>query len=703
MSYTNWYWVGSKVPYDAYLRRRDVSLQGAAPVVSALSDQTRKMVEAAAGVRAEIGEVNRTLDWGFSTMMLQLGAMNETLQKLLKAVKTPAQTAATEQFDIARDCVRRGLFPEALSAIDAALEGNTASPGYKMEWRFHFLKGTLHLGSFDNHDPAILDLAKAEACFLEAARYAMADYPADSARALTAASWAALVQSRGDNAIAERARTHVSRALVVFNNCADSYYQFAKVSAVLGHVDDLQPALFGAFTRCYELVARAFDDGDIVVYPHLNEAFREFIEQRRAWYQGEIARRISLADSVGVRDSNTDGAMLRFRTEAANADSDVIFRNVRQGSSLALSPSAEHAWDDAVRLAVPGFFAARAHSGDSLSRVKALGWSDVEGVVSGQHFRYQAPPFKGYVELHALPVVGSTIQATMWAALNTEGAEGASVPLTHSMQVGSRGVCFEIALSKFHANLGRGWVEYSLGRGVSELGAGVVIIGFRDEIQTVVVFPYGGGRPYLLAPLAACLSPHSIVYSPTGPVEIHHFRRGDLCLTPDGDVRRVLHVTWHRTPSRMTSLVFDDGTRLCVTGNHSVHSEGRWKRVDTLHVGSAVRVHPAGCATVTSICCAGSSDTYNLIVEGGVYVADGVVVHSFTTLRVLRTVLWDFLGARMVPIEAAVLSVVAHVERLRARGAWLLHAAPVNGDPKPRHPGEQRVTPPSLAASTRSR
>jgi hypothetical protein len=42
MNYTNWYWVGSKVPYGEYLRRRNVALQGAAPVVSVLYERSAR-------------------------------------------------------------------------------------------------------------------------------------------------------------------------------------------------------------------------------------------------------------------------------------------------------------------------------------------------------------------------------------------------------------------------------------------------------------------------------------------------------------------------------------------------------------------------------------------------------------------------------------------------------------------------------------
>jgi hypothetical protein len=126
-----------------------------------------------------ISELKATFHWGFGAVLASLGHMNDTLSELVKIAKTPVQTVAFNHFEIARDAFRQGLYRESLEELDKAILGDHTSAGYKLEWRFHQLKGTLQLG-FADCDMSLYDLAKAEESFLTAARYGKTDYPHDA-------------------------------------------------------------------------------------------------------------------------------------------------------------------------------------------------------------------------------------------------------------------------------------------------------------------------------------------------------------------------------------------------------------------------------------------------------------------------------------------------------------------------------------------
>lgn len=108
-------------------------------------------------------QIATIFEWGFSEMLVSLGRVNDSLDALIKIAKTPAQTWAYEQFEITRDEFRRGLYHESFESVLRAINGFGSNPGYKTEFRFHFLQGTIRLGSFKNSDPQLVDPLDAEA------------------------------------------------------------------------------------------------------------------------------------------------------------------------------------------------------------------------------------------------------------------------------------------------------------------------------------------------------------------------------------------------------------------------------------------------------------------------------------------------------------------------------------------------------------
>ena len=175
-------------------------------LASAVEQGTEEIVSA---VLCSGSKIVRALNWGFTEVLVSLGQMSINLAELIKLTRTPSQTWACEQFEIARDEFRRQLYSEALESVTRAIEGLGSNPGVKTEFRFHFLAGTIRLGSYKNSSPEVVNPKLAEQEFLAAARYATTDYPMDAAQAFICAARAALVQGRIGAAI-EHARKGLS-------------------------------------------------------------------------------------------------------------------------------------------------------------------------------------------------------------------------------------------------------------------------------------------------------------------------------------------------------------------------------------------------------------------------------------------------------------------------------------------------------------
>ena len=181
--------------------------------------------------------LDSTFRWGFGQVNATLGGMSTSLAALVRAATTPAQTAAYEQFEIARDAFRKCLYPECLEALGKAISGDHTSPGYKLEWRFHHLIGVVRLG-FPGCDVSLVDPAAAEQSFLLATRYARTDAPGDAARALFSADWAAFVQGKLPDAL-----QHTEGAIGIDAKFAEALFQAAKVRMAQDDPDAALPAL----------------------------------------------------------------------------------------------------------------------------------------------------------------------------------------------------------------------------------------------------------------------------------------------------------------------------------------------------------------------------------------------------------------------------------------------------------------------------
>jgi len=221
------------------------------------------------GISSGIKELNARFHWGFSQVIAGIGRMNDALAELIKIAKTPAQTAAYEQYEIARHAFRRRLYPESLEAVEKAIAT------YKLDWRFHQLKGTLHLGSV--RDQSLMDLAQAEESFLLAARYAKADYPQDAARAYLAAGWAAYCQGKMKEALA-----NTEQAVAIHpGKPAEAYFQLAKVQMALDLLDVALRNIREAIELDPVYALKAAADGDFQRYESKLTEYLEVLRQEK--------------------------------------------------------------------------------------------------------------------------------------------------------------------------------------------------------------------------------------------------------------------------------------------------------------------------------------------------------------------------------------------------------------------------------------
>lgn len=206
---------------------------GNAELMQQIASSTSDVTAELRNMDGTLREIGARLDWGFSDLLKANQQMNQTLEELLKTAKSPSQTWAFEQFDMAREAHSRGLDKEALEYINNAINGFQGQTGNKLDPRFHFLKGSILLGSVQHHDPEIVDVQAAKQCFEDAARYAAGSKDEETrlfaAEAYCHAAFAAYCLDdmvAGDNLC--------TQALTADPKLAEAYYLAAKISSRQG-------------------------------------------------------------------------------------------------------------------------------------------------------------------------------------------------------------------------------------------------------------------------------------------------------------------------------------------------------------------------------------------------------------------------------------------------------------------------------------
>ena len=255
---------------DAVGSIEEVYTKNTEALTSSIKDLKEGMNENFEVVNLNLGQIAGTLDvvnsnlvTGFQALFIKADDINSSLAhinsgigSLIEIAKTPVKTWATEQFEIARDRVRRALYPEALEALDLAINGHDRNPGDKSDYRFHLLRGIILLGTPGEPESAeIIDLHASEAAFLLAARYARHDYPKESARALIAAGKAAYAAGRLDDA--ER---HYTETLKLEERSGEARYQLARLALQKNKPSDFETHFCWALDMHWSYAIRAAAD-----------------------------------------------------------------------------------------------------------------------------------------------------------------------------------------------------------------------------------------------------------------------------------------------------------------------------------------------------------------------------------------------------------------------------------------------------------
>lgn len=265
--------------FEGISQHIDASSERLASVLEGGFEQLAYRLDA---VSDELQELDSTFHWGFGEVIAELGHMRDSLSDLVRIANTPVQTVAFNHFEIARDAFRRRLYRECFEELQKAIEGDHTSPGYKLEWRFHQMIGTLRLGFVDG-DLDLVDLEEARKSFLLAARYARSDYPREAAAALFSAGWAAYCEGQIEDAL-----THTRQALAIQPGLGEALFQLAKL---LMANREPEPAL-KALQRAIEIdpgyALKAAVDGDFQRFDDELRALLDWIraENCRLWMRG---------------------------------------------------------------------------------------------------------------------------------------------------------------------------------------------------------------------------------------------------------------------------------------------------------------------------------------------------------------------------------------------------------------------------------
>jgi tetratricopeptide (TPR) repeat protein len=272
------------------LGERQIQVLGAvASEVSELRGELRGGFETICYGLKEISQgidaLDATFHWGFTEVLTAFGQVNASLEELVHLVKNPAQTWAYEQFETARQALRQRLYPEAVEALDHAINGFGPHVGYKLEYRFHYYLGIIYLGDTENTDQAVICLPKAEAAFLTAARYAKADSPNEAPVAMMAAGWAAYCQGKMRQAL-----DHTQQAIVLDPKNSEAHFQLGKINMYLDNVDAGLACLWEAICIHRNYSVKAATDGDFQKH---GQRLAEYLEGLRlrmvTWGKEEVA------------------------------------------------------------------------------------------------------------------------------------------------------------------------------------------------------------------------------------------------------------------------------------------------------------------------------------------------------------------------------------------------------------------------------
>ncbi len=300
-------------------------------------------------IHNSIDDLNATFNWGFSEILISLNAINESLESLIEIAKTPIQTWAYENFEIARESYRKELYEEALEYLDRAINGYGSNIGYKTEYRFHFLKGIIFLGSFRNNSPEIINLKLAEESFLFSYRYSKVDDPDIASKSMMNAGWASYCQGE-----MIRALEYTKQSIQINPNNAEAFFQLAKIELHQNNIKSGIRNLKTAIDLDKLFAIKARNDQDINKYEKsVYNLFKELIKEKEQVYKAlyiqlkpRISQLISLYKDKPIQ--NNDNQVIKlFESGVRDADENNLLAYISAIQSLKI---ASNQIDNAIKL-----------------------------------------------------------------------------------------------------------------------------------------------------------------------------------------------------------------------------------------------------------------------------------------------------------------------------------------------------------------
>lgn len=269
--------------------QNDLSRRGIQVIETAAAQASAEM----AILHAETSQVQRRLEDlsgiiqnGFNAVSLELNGIGQSLSELVNLAKTPDQTWAFEQYSIASDAYQNGHIEEALDYVDRAISGHRERSGFRLEHRFHALRGLIHLGGPGVVDLNIVDLEESSSDFELALKYADQTDEALLARYRSLLGWTYYCLGQFD-----KAQHELETAIELDQDNARAYYDLAKVLVRSDQIEDGLRRLESSFRTDWLFGVRATGDADFS--SHLKEIsdridlFRTSLVSRLQYFIGQ--------------------------------------------------------------------------------------------------------------------------------------------------------------------------------------------------------------------------------------------------------------------------------------------------------------------------------------------------------------------------------------------------------------------------------
>ena len=566
----------------------------------------------AAQINSGLAGVEASLDHGFSQVLAAIGIMQESLEELVRLAANPAKTAAYEHFVEARDAFENGWYQDCQEQLNKAMEGvEGVSSGYKMEWRFHYLKGLLYMGSNDNPDhEAMADLPLAEEGFLLAAKYAVKDLPAET--------------NKNDLEITTEmvGTLHLVRNARVGNKIQIG--QRLGVVEAMGIMNDIHSDVSGIITKIEVEDRQQVSYGQVLFKIGQQDTFEPTNSSESKCFTaasrvaekmgGEENKRRALAHSKKAVEAAADygeGHFQKARVHAQlNEIDETLFHVAKAGE---ITPVYY-----AKAIIEPSFKEQKTSIDAALDSVRAEVVSQLTEKVKKITDNYNSeiakyslenhPTIQRWIQISEEPTSLGLIEACGYRDLGLHADKIAFMELIEQGKQKDREEQEKLkAQQELHLQQQQ----------------------WRDQQEATSCFPTT-----------------TRILTPTGHREIGDIEPGDTVLSTNASgqlVRATVTAKKSYGASPITRIILDGESRdLRTTAHHSFKTDSGWKRASQLQAGDTLlRVDDSGnsqLVRIKAITTEAPEPVFNLYTTGPHnFIAEGVLAHNFTELRWLRT------------------------------------------------------------------